>query len=242
MTDLGTAAEARQDAENLQELLSTVVHDLSAPLRTLRGFSDLLKDTYPEGLDDKQLHLLSRIHHAATTMQTKLSTLTDFQHVTRGELEREPSSTQQIFDESLKLLTNSVEPGVFILSEDCPVLQVDRRTFSAALMELLKNAVAMIALDGEGAHHPRAISITPYQPAGGEPPGQGLVVTDTGLGITRQDPDALFKLFRRGNPATGQVGVGLTLARWIARRHGGDCWIRQGSPCAVVLLASLTSP
>ncbi len=53
-----------------------------------------------------------------------------------------------------------------------------------------------------------------------------ILVDDDGPGIPPEDRDQVFRPFIRldasRNPATGGVGLGLTIARDVARSHGGD--------------------
>ena len=50
-----------------------------------------------------------------------------------------------------------------------------------------------------------------------------ITVTDTGRGINRDDLDRVFERFYRADrSAPGGTGVGLTIARSLARLHGGD--------------------
>lgn len=56
--------------------------------------------------------------------------------------------------------------------------------------------------------------------------GVDVVVDDNGPGIPEADRDRVFRAFVRldtsRNPSTGGVGLGLTIARDVARSHGGD--------------------
>jgi two-component system osmolarity sensor histidine kinase EnvZ len=60
-----------------------------------------------------------------------------------------------------------------------------------------------------------------------------ILVDDDGPGIPPEQRDAVFRPFFRldasRNPATGGVGLGLTIARDVARGHGGDLTL-EGSP------------
>ena len=53
-----------------------------------------------------------------------------------------------------------------------------------------------------------------------------VLIDDDGPGIPSEWRDEVFKPFTRQdpsrNPATGGTGLGLTIARDIARNHGGD--------------------
>lgn len=58
-----------------------------------------------------------------------------------------------------------------------------------------------------------------------------IVIDDDGPGIPEDQREAVFRPFQRLEPSrnqkTGGVGLGLTIARDIARRHGGDVLLRD---------------
>jgi signal transduction histidine kinase len=58
-----------------------------------------------------------------------------------------------------------------------------------------------------------------------------LLVEDDGPGINEESLERMFTPFERGDaardPSTGGVGLGLALARGIARAHGGDVWLSR---------------
>ena len=68
-----------------------------------------------------------------------------------------------------------------------------------------------------------------------------LTVKDTGIGIRLEDQAKVFERFFRGDQARTQSGsgLGLSLARAIARAHGGDIQVQsdldQGSIFSVTL-------
>ena len=58
-----------------------------------------------------------------------------------------------------------------------------------------------------------------------------LLVEDDGPGLAEESLERMFTPFERGDaardPSTGGVGLGLALARGIARAHGGDVWLSR---------------
>ena len=58
-----------------------------------------------------------------------------------------------------------------------------------------------------------------------------VLVRDTGIGIAASDLPHVFERFYRADPArnrdSGGTGLGLPIARWIARQHGGDVIIES---------------
>jgi signal transduction histidine kinase len=93
-----------------------------------------------------------------------------------------------------------------------------------------------------------------YTPSGGtvnialsETPSQVVItVKDTGIGISQQDLPRIFERFYRCDQSRSQtgIGLGLSLARSIARSHGGDIIVQsvpgQGSAFTVALPKSLS--
>jgi two-component system osmolarity sensor histidine kinase EnvZ len=58
------------------------------------------------------------------------------------------------------------------------------------------------------------------------PDGVDILIDDDGPGIPAAERERVFQPFTRldasRNPSTGGVGLGLTIARDVARSHGGD--------------------
>jgi signal transduction histidine kinase len=109
------------------------------------------------------------------------------------------------------------------LTGDTPMIQ-------RMLSNLLDNAIKYTPSGG-------SVSVAAY-----ESQGQVVVaVQDTGLGISKQDLPRIFERFFRCDQSRSQagIGLGLSLARAIARAHGGDITVvstpNQGSTFTVTL-------
>lgn len=62
-----------------------------------------------------------------------------------------------------------------------------------------------------------------------------VCVEDNGIGVAPEHHDAIFHVFRRLHPREaygGGTGAGLTIARRIAERHGGELWLERSAPGA----------
>jgi signal transduction histidine kinase len=55
-----------------------------------------------------------------------------------------------------------------------------------------------------------------------------VTVSDAGPGVPERDRERIFEPFVRGDRATPGAGLGLSLVRQIARRHGGEARYEDG--------------
>jgi signal transduction histidine kinase len=97
--------------------------------------------------------------------------------------------------------------------EEAPVVG-DQSLVRQLIMILLDNAVKFTDRDGEVR-----VRVSMHQGA------PTFVVEDTGIGIEPEDLSRVFQRFFRGQTArsrTDGAGLGLSIARWIAREHGAE--------------------
>ena len=66
------------DAPSTEALLFMAVHDLKAPLRTMHGFAEALKENYAPVLDDAAREYISYIAKGATDMRAIIDGMLDF--------------------------------------------------------------------------------------------------------------------------------------------------------------------
>lgn len=66
-----------------------------------------------------------------------------------------------------------------------------------------------------------------------------IAVVDAGPGIPPEACELVFERFWRGGDGGGQSGLGLAIARSIARRHGGDLRVGESRPGRCVLVVEL---
>jgi PAS domain S-box-containing protein len=123
----------------------------------------------------------------------------------------------------------------FNLPPKLPVIQGDRDKIVLALHNLIGNALKYTPAGG-------AVSVT-VEEAGGK---LLVVVADNGIGIKEDEQELIFEKFYRAKDKrlsgiTGS-GLGLALARQVARMHGGDVTVRsqidKGSTFTMVLPAA----
>jgi signal transduction histidine kinase len=226
-TLFATVRGMRQQAEAQQaraEFLTSVTHELKTPLSSLRLLSELLatgrvatpaqRQEYYELLASETARLCALVENVLDLGRTE-----------RGErgLDLQLFDVNELVGETAALLRTVLErDGVALLvtlaSEPVPV-RADRGAVTQALLNLLDNARKY----GSTAHG-LAVRVEPGRESA------AIVVRDHGPGIVEAERERIFAKFARGQQHTdGQVpglGLGLYLARALARAHGGEVTCR----------------
>jgi signal transduction histidine kinase len=222
------AADLESANKELEAFNYAVSHDLRAPLTSINGFSQALREDYGAILDAQGHDYLRRIVVATQRMADLVDALLALSHVTRTELSRERVQMSVLAraiadDLHRRDPTRVVE---FHIADDL-VADGDASLLRIVLENLFSNAWKFTA------HQPQAriaFGVTP-QPEG--PPV--WFVRDNGAGFDMAAADKLFQAFQRFHARTEYPGTGIGLAtvQRIIQRHGGRIWaesvIEQGA-------------
>jgi light-regulated signal transduction histidine kinase (bacteriophytochrome) len=203
----------------LESFAYAVSHDLRAPLRSLSGFSQILRESSPPGLDEQSKHYLQRIHESSQRMSALIDDLLGLSRITRAEFNPRPVDLSQIVHDAAAVVRERY-PGRNVEIEIAPAMnaQGDTRLLRIALENLLDNAWKYTAHE-----NPARISV------GVQQTGQELVyfVRDNGVGFDMQYAGKLFAPFQRLHAESEfpGTGIGLVTVQRIVARHGGRVWV-----------------
>ncbi len=203
----------------LESFAYAVSHDLRAPLRSLSGFSQILRESAPAGLDDKSLHYLQRIHESSQRMSNLIDDLLGLSRISRAELNARPANLSQIATEAAAAIRERY-PDRTVAIEIAPDMGVhgDTRLLRIAMENLLDNAWKYTA-----HADPARIQV------GVEDTIEGPIyyVRDNGVGFDMQYAGKLFAPFQRLHPDSEfpGTGIGLVTVQRIIARHGGRVWV-----------------
>jgi len=221
--DVNALAESLETTELRRvRLISELAHELRTPLSTIEG--------YVEGLIDGVFEPNDEIFAASGREIRRLKRLAD----DLGELSRAEEGSQPLEISSFDLsdLASEVCSNLgaqaqakdiqLVLTEvrDQVLVSADRDRIVQVVTNIIGNSIAYTEPHGR-------ISLSVYQDH-----SEAVVeVTDTGRGLTQEERTAIFERFYRGNHTEpGGSGIGLTIARSIARQHGGDIEVASSGP------------
>src|SRR5690606_23762425 len=214
-------ADRRKD-----EFLATLAHELRNPLAPLlnalnvRRISNPAADADPlQGLMERQLSLLVRL----------IDDLMDVARITRGKLVLRPGQThlRQVLDSAVETARPQLEQGRHELALELPdgdlPLRVDEVRLSQVFANLLNNA-------SKYSDPGSPIQLSARMLGG----GHGVVVRDTGIGLSQDQAQRICDLFIQADTAVdrarGGLGIGLSLVQQLVEMHGGKVSVHSEGP------------
>ncbi len=222
-------AQLAQANLHKSEFLANMSHELRTPLHAIMGFAEMLKEPGPGQLAADQRAYLENIATSGQHLLSLINEVLDLAKVESGRIELYPEAFP-VADalESLHNLVRSLAGKKkiqihFQVAPDVSTCTADPGRFKQIMYNLLSNAIKFTPAGGR-------IRVA-LSPASEVRPGDCLQVevTDTGIGIRREDQDRIFEEFVQvdgGRPAEG-TGLGLALTRKFVELHGGRIWVES---------------
>jgi PAS domain S-box-containing protein len=202
------------------EFLANMSHELRTPLNAIIGFTRIVMRRSQEKLEPKQYENLEKILSSGEHLLALINSILDLSKVEAGRIEVNPGEVR--LASVLESCVRTVEPlvkadAVTLLKEfdgGLPALYVDEEKLRQIIINLLSNAAKFTS---RGSIRVRA------QAANG---AVSIAVADTGIGIPADKLGLIFEEFQQADASStrvhGGTGLGLTIARRLARLMGGD--------------------
>ncbi len=219
--------------ETKEELLSAISHEMRTPLTAITGFAELLLEE--EGLPEPVGQYIQTIFDESEKMADLVNTFLDLRRLksNQARTDYQDLSVHQLLEQASHNLRDCTKQHT--LEIQCPAdLQIygNRKELRQVVTQLLSNACRFSPEGGE-------ILVNVWK----EDHEIILRVTDSGVGIPREEHEKIFDHFHRldrGNRRrVGGAGLGLSLVRETLTVHGGRVWLEstpgQGSRFFVAL-------
>jgi PAS domain S-box-containing protein len=211
-------AELQFANREMEAFCYSISHDLRAPLRSIRGYSEIILQDYGAKLDTRGEEYLKRACESSAHMNQLLDDLLRLSVISRGELQREKADLNGLATRiMLGLRAAEPERNVNFRLEDNLIVRGDARLLEIALANLIGNAWKFTG------RKPEAFIEFGSTQVDGE---RVFFVRDDGDGFEMEWKHRLFGVFERLHSANDfpGTGIGLAIVQRIIQRHGGRVW------------------
>lgn len=214
-------AELESTNKDLESFAYSISHDLRAPLRSISGYSNILRQDFQENLDETGQRYLQNISESTRQMNSLIDEILSLSRAGRHELKLQHLSAKNL-NEMVQAILNELlslkeERQIDVTLKELPACVADPVLLGQVFVNLLTNAFKF-------TRHASPAQIEIGARLEGETPV--YYVRDNGAGFDMAYTDKLFEVFQRLHRQDEYegTGIGLAIVFRIIRRHSGEIW------------------
>lgn len=204
------------------KFFSIIAHDLRNPFNSIVGFSEHLIELIKEKDYGQVENVADIIRQSSNSAMDLLKNLMEWAQSQSGRMEYKPEyfEINTIVSEVLLLMKGYAEQKSIIINEKLSVgirVFADKAMLSTVLRNLISNAIKFTQPNGQ-------VTVTSVM-------GQNeltISVIDTGVGISKERIDKLFKISEgystQGTQKETGTGLGLILCKEFIEKNNGKIW------------------
>jgi signal transduction histidine kinase/DNA-binding response OmpR family regulator len=218
------AEQAKRSSQDKSVFLASMSHEIRTPMNAIFGFTNLLEERVT---DPTEAEYVASIKKSGQALLSLINDVLDLSKMEAGkfELREEPTSLQEIVDQTLTMFRQTAEAkGIYLRAEyegraELPLL-VDPVRLRQVLINLVGNAIKYTDNGGVEVR----ICCIPSDVDGHC--DLKIEVVDSGTGIAPHQLGIIFDPFQQGENPDGKsregTGLGLSIARRLATMMGGE--------------------
>jgi signal transduction histidine kinase len=218
--------KAKEEAEKANasksQFLAVISHELRTPINAIVGFSEVLNSAQGETLPLASQHeYLTTILESARHLQGLINDILDATRIERGTLQLadQEIDAAELVETAVRICRSHATKNKITLIahvvDDVSIIG-DLTRLKQVILNLITNAIKFSPQDG----------IVNIEMQRGPQSSLLIAIRDAGIGIKPEDVERVFEPFAQGDEGLtrqyGGMGLGLAIARKIARLHGGE--------------------
>jgi signal transduction histidine kinase len=218
--------QAKASSKMKTEFIRNISHEIRTPLNILSGFTQILTSSDMELGEEEKLDIQQKVMENADRITNVVDQMLELSDASSEALIERKDLTdvlnivaQAIEHSKIALHTRPGNPDSQVTFESIAdetaasmTLHTNKLFAVRTLAQLLENAVKFTSEGSIKLYMERADNKI------------RLIVEDTGIGIPADQAESIFEEFVQLDAFTDGTGIGLTVARSIAQRMGGDLW------------------
>lgn len=218
--------KAKEEAEKANasksQFLAVISHELKTPINAIVGFSEVLNADQSEMLSIANQHeYLTTILESARHLQGLINDILDATRIERGTLQMadEEIDAAELVETAVRICrSHATKSKITLIAHvvDDVLIIGDLTRMKQVVLNLITNAIKFSPADG----------IVNIDMQRGPQSSLLISIRDAGIGIKPEDVERVFEPFAQGDEGLtrqyGGMGLGLAIARKIARLHGGE--------------------
>ena len=239
-------AKLNETIQQLESFSYTIAHDLRAPIRSLRGYTDVLLSDYGEQLPSDAHSILHRLQRASTRLDALTRDLLKFSKIARADVQLAAVDLDELLEDIVQV-TPALQSGMLRVRAPLGSVWGQRTLLQQCVSNLFDNALKF-ARPGEPARITVCSEVLSGEaPAGGGQSGNPfnsatatprpflpgprvrLWIEDNGIGIPSGAHEKIFGIFERvsGLETIEGTGIGLAIVARAMQQMGGRCGVES---------------
>lgn len=212
-------AKLQELVGELEHFSYTITHDMRAPLRAMKGFSEVVQELCATCPGQEQKGFLRRIMTSADRMDSLIRDALNYSQAVRQELPLEPVDAGALLRGMLDTYPELQPSEAHIRIEgEVPWVMGNEAGLTQCFSNLLGNAVKF----RKPGQTPEIRIWAEQRDAWAR-----IWVEDNGIGISESMLPRVFDMFSRGHRTHEGTGIGLALVRKVMDRMGGKTGVES---------------
>jgi signal transduction histidine kinase len=209
--------DLKHSNEELERFASVVSHDLKTPLNSISGAAQIISMHLSEGMDPKGKEYLEMINQQVKWMASLIDGILEYSRISYQTVENVQKISLEDLIADVSTVVSGYENIEIIKEKEFPDIYGNKTEIRQVFQNLIDNAAKY--MDKE-----KGKIILDVQDRKRE---WEFVVADNGPGISEEDFEMIFEIFRTVRRHSKGTGLGLALVKKIVEKYNGKIWVES---------------